>query len=282
MSSADTPWRTAAVLGRPIGHSLSPFLHRRWLVMTGAQGDYTALEVDEKAFDRFCAHAGRIGFVGANVTAPHKARALAAAHTAEPLARRLGAANLLGFARDGSIHARNTDVEGFSFALACHVGDLSPAEANVVILGAGGVVPAVLEALRQWGAHRVLVAARRPERAAALGQYRGSVEAAPLAQAAQLVSAADLLINALPAAAFQDEAVRTGLATLPATAHALDLSYRRQGPTAFQAALAQTGRKAPDGLAMLIGQARPSFEAFFDIPAPHDPGLAEALGREGL
>ena len=103
----------AGVFGWPIKHSKSPRLHGYWLKKYGISGSYEHLEAAPEAFDRHVRKLVKDGWRGANVTLPHKEAALAIADSASDIALAIGAANTLIFQDDGTIHADNTDGEGF-------------------------------------------------------------------------------------------------------------------------------------------------------------------------
>jgi shikimate dehydrogenase len=248
----------AGVVGWPIGHSLSPKIHGAWIAAAGLDAIYEAHSAEgEAAFDTLIA-LGRAGTLrGLNVTAPWKLRALAAADGASSTAARAGSANLLTF-QGGRVHADSTDGAGVLEALAEQAPDLNLKGARVVLLGAGGASRAAAAALIDAGATVGVVnrsADRVRELAAALGV---------LHQTTDDLGDADLMINALPV----DPGVE--VQTLKPGAVVMDMTYRPLA-TPLLAAAAARGLTTVDGLAMLIGQARPSFQAFFGVaPLPID------------
>jgi shikimate dehydrogenase len=137
-----------AVLGFPVGHSRSPSMHNAAFAELGMAGEwsYAAIEVSP---DELAERAGAMpgeGFVGANVTVPHKEAALALADEISETAREIGAANTLSF-EGGSVRADNTDGDGLLRALPS-----SPAGKRALVLGAGGAARAVVWALLREGA----------------------------------------------------------------------------------------------------------------------------------
>src|SRR5215471_19483685 len=109
--------RLAGVIGWPIAHSLSPRLHAHWLMESRIHGFYLPLAVRREDFGEVCRALAKSGFVGVNVTVPHKESALALAHDADIPAQQAGAANLLLFAGNGRVEARNTDSYGLASSL---------------------------------------------------------------------------------------------------------------------------------------------------------------------
>lgn len=258
----------AGVAGNPIGHSLSPAIHRAWIAAAELDADYRPFEpADAADFDRLL-DSGRAGELrGLNVSAPFKEQALVRADLASRTASACGSANLLLF-EDGRLRADSTDGAGLVAALSEQAPDLRLPSCRAVVLGAGGAARAAVAALRDAGAS-VVVINRTRSRAEALAADLGAAVGGP-----EALVAADLVVNALSAAPDID------LTTLPPGAVLMDMTYRPL-ETAFLAAGRARGLAAVDGLAMLIGQARPSFEALFGVPPPPVDVRAVALAAMG-
>ena len=254
----------AGVAGQPIAHSLSPLIHTAWIAAAGLDADYRAFgPPDAAAFDALVAE-GRAGRLrGLNVTAPFKEQALAHADRIGEAARACGSANLLLF-EEGEVAADSTDGAGLLAALQEQAPDLELPDASVVVLGAGGAARAAVAALTAAGA-RVGVLNRTAVRAEALVAEVGGMVVGPGAP-----GGAALVVNAL--------SVRPDLdvAALRADAVLMDMTYRPL-MTDFLTAGRARGLTVVDGLAMLIGQARPSFRALFGIEPPDVDVRAMAL-----
>ena len=247
--------RIAGVAGRPIGQSLSPLIHGAWIAAAGLDARYEAFEpADEDAFAALVDQVRTGELAGLNVTAPFKEAAFALADAVSDTARRCGSANLL-VRRDGGLWGDSTDGRGLLAALSEQAPGLDLSGAPVVVLGAGGAARAAVAALIEAGAD-VVVVNRSPDRAEALSADLGASVGG-----AETVRDARLIVNAL---SVQPELDMT---TLRADAVLMDMTYRPV-VTPFLAAGRARGLTAVDGLAMLIGQARPSFEAFFGIVPP--------------
>lgn len=141
----------AGVIGHPVAHSKSPRLHGYWLRTLGLPGHYVPLDVDPADLEQVLRALPKAGFVGANVTIPHKEAAFALAKDASETAARLGAANTLIFQPDGSVYADNTDGYGFITNLRQSAPDWDPASGPAAVFGAGGASRAVIDALLQAG-----------------------------------------------------------------------------------------------------------------------------------
>ncbi len=259
----------AGVAGQPIAHSLSPLIHAAWIAAAGLDADYRAFgPADAAEFAALVAdvRAGRLR--GLNVTAPFKEQALALADEVAPTARACGSANLLVF-DNGQVRADSTDGRGLMAGLAEQAPNLDVRGRPVVVLGAGGAARAAVAALAAEGAE-VGVLNRTRTRAEALAADLGAavVEADALDEAV-------LVVNALSVGPGID------LSRLRDTAVLMDMTYRPLA-TPFLAGGRGRGLATVDGLAMLVGQARPSFRAIFGQEPPdidvRTPALA-ALGE---
>lgn len=258
----------AGVAGQPIAHSLSPLLHSAWIEAAGLDATYEAFgPADEAGFAALVGEvrAGRLR--GLNVTSPFKERALALADEVSATARDCGSANLLVF-EGGRLIADSTDGRGLMGALAEQAPGLDVAGRSAVILGAGGAARAAATALRDAGAS-VGILNRTRARAEALASDLGVsvVDADALNELA-------LVVNALSVRPEID------LAVLPAEAVVMDMTYRPL-ITPFLAEARARGLTIVDGLAMLIGQAVPSFETFFGQTPPVVDVRAKALAVLG-
>lgn len=258
----------AGVAGQPIAHSLSPVIHGAWIAAAGLDADYRAFgPADEAGFGALVAEGRGGGLRGLNVTAPFKAAALALADAVSDTARQCGSANLLLF-EAGRVRADSTDGAGLMAALAEQAPGLDAAGAPVLVLGAGGAARAAAAALKAAGGE-VGVLNRTEARAEALGADLG-VRVATTAD----LSRAALVVNALSIRPDID------VDALRLDAVLMDMTYRPL-TTPFLQAGRDRGLVTVDGLAMLIGQARPSFEALFGTPPPPVDVRALALAALG-
>src|SRR6202023_1276522 len=143
--TAVTKAPAACLIGWPAAHSRSPLIHHYWLRTLGVEGGYNIEAVPPEGFAEFVLHLSTHGFVGANVTIPHKERALALTKP-DARARAVGAANTLWY-EGGELRSTNTDIEGFVSNLdACAPG--WDAATDALVLGAGGASRAVARGLK--------------------------------------------------------------------------------------------------------------------------------------
>ncbi|CAN5226307.1 shikimate dehydrogenase [soil metagenome] len=252
----------AAVLGQPVGHSLSPVLHRAALAALGlADWRYDAIECDADRLPAFLAGLDP-GWVGLSLTMPLKRAALEVASSASDLARSVGAANTLLPSLNGW-HAENTDVVGICAALAdAGVGSVSEA----VVLGAGGTAQAALAALAQLGCSRPRVLVRDPARAVELMAAAGRLGVSPvLGPWPARGGTCEVVISMVPAGA----ADALALGPWPAGGVLLDVVYV-PWPTPLAVAAAAAGVQVVGGLPVLPHQARAQVQLFTGRPAPRD------------
>lgn len=265
----------AAVLGKPIGHSLSPVIHNAGYAAAGLDGwTYTAVECAESELAGLVA--GLDGsWHGLSLTMPLKEVALAVADRVDPVAAALGAANTL-VPRLGGWYATNTDAPGMVDALR-HAGVAGAAK--VAVLGAGGTARAALAAAATLGAGEVTVYARRPEAVRALGPVASAVgvrlRRGELANV-WMAAAADVVISTLPAGVADDFDIdwRAGTVLFDAIYH--------PWPTPLAAGAAKAGLPIVSGLDLLLAQAVHQFELFTGVPAPVDAmrGALDAAAHE--
>src|SRR5260370_10295181 len=169
--TAEGKGRAACLIGWPAAHSRSPLIHHYWLRKLGIAGGDNIEAVPTEGFAEFVLHVSTHGFVGANVTIPHKERALILSKPDER-ASAVGAANTLWY-EGGELRATNTDIEGFINNLdACAPG--WDAATDALVLGAGGSARAVVFGLIDRGINRVHLANRTLEQARALGDQFGA------------------------------------------------------------------------------------------------------------
>jgi shikimate dehydrogenase len=261
---ADPAAPRLGVLGWPVAHSRSPAMQNAALAAAGlSHWRYQLLPVPPELFEETVRALPALGFVGANVTIPHKPAALALADTASARAQAIGAANTLVFRADGTIWADNTDGPGLIQALSARGFD--PAGRPVQVLGAGGTARAAVWALVDAGA-RVAVWNRTPERAAALCAELGGRAVSEPGPGDLLVQTTS--IGLTPHSDLPDfSALADTLDGLGSFEMAVDFVYSHGGGALLGAAQSQ-GVAVIDGLELLVRQGALAFELFTGQPAP--------------
>jgi shikimate dehydrogenase len=252
--------RAACLIGWPAAHSRSPLIHHYWLRMLGIEGGYNIEAVPPEGFAEFVLHLSTHGFVGANVTIPHKERALALTRP-DARARAVGAANTLWY-EGGVLCSTNTDIEGFVNNLdACAPG--WDGAGNALVLGAGGSARAVVFGLIERGVRRVHVANRTIDRARALADQLGkAVHPVSWDAVAEWLPGTDLLVNTTSLGMHGQPALELDVGRLPPRAVVADLVYVPLATPLLAAARAR-GLETADGLGMLLHQAVRGFELWF-------------------
>jgi shikimate dehydrogenase len=257
---AVTKPRAACLIGWPAAHSRSPLIHHYWLRTLGIEGGYVIEAVPPEEFQDFVFRLSLRGFVGANVTIPHKERALALSKP-DARARAVGAANTLWY-EDGELCSTNTDVEGFINNLDACAPGWDRAE-DALVLGAGGSSRAVVFGLLERGIKRVRLANRTMERARALaGQFGAAVDPVAWEAIEALLPRAGLVVNTTSLGMRGQPPLELDVGLLPSQAVVADLVYVPLETPLLAAARAR-GLKTADGLGMLLHQAVRGFELWF-------------------
>ncbi len=250
----------ACLIGWPAAHSRSPLIHHYWLRTLGIAGGYVIEAVPPDDLRDFVLRLSLRGFVGANVTIPHKESVLALS-APDARASAVGAANTLWF-EAGELRSTNTDVEGFINNLdACAPGWDEAEEA--LVLGAGGSSRAVIFGLRERGIRRIHLANRTLARAEALAsQFGPNVHPVRWEAIDEVLPRARLLVNTTSLGMKGQPSLDIELARLPLAAVVADLVYVPLVTPLLAAAQAR-GLKTADGLGMLLHQAVRGFELWF-------------------
>jgi shikimate dehydrogenase len=258
--TAEAKARAACLIGWPAAHSRSPLIHHYWLRKLGIAGGYNIEAVPPEGFAEFVLHLSTHGFVGANVTIPHKERALILSKP-DARASAVGAANTLWY-EGGELRSTNTDIEGFINNLdTCAPGWGTASEA--LVLGAGGAARAVVFGLIERGIKRVHLANRTVGRARALAdQFGASVDPVSWDAIRDRLPRAGLLVNTTSLGMHGQPPLEVDVGLLPPHAVVADLVYVPLQTPLLSAARAR-GLKSADGLGMLLHQAVRGFELWF-------------------
>jgi shikimate dehydrogenase len=267
----------AGVIGSPVAHSLSPRLHGYWLKRYGIKGHYIPMDIAQADLRATLQTLPRLGFVGLNVTLPHKETVLSLADIVTDRAALIGAANTLIFRKDGKIFADNTDGSGFIANLRQGAPKWSPASGPAVVFGAGGAARAVVAALIEVGAPEIRLTNRTRARADALrSDFGAKVTVLDWVQAGNVLDDAMTVVNTTSLGMVGKPDFKVPLDDLNARAVVTDLVYNPLR-TAFLSQAEEAGCTVVDGLGMLLHQAAPGFERWFGTRPDVDAATREAV-----
>lgn len=262
--------KAVCVIAWPAGHSRSPLIHNYWIKQHKLDAEYRREAVPPDKFAEFVTHLHEHGYIGANITVPHKEPALKLSEPDER-ARAVGAANALWY-KDGRLRSTNTDVEGFLANLDAITPGWDRGLSTAVVLGAGGGARAVVYALVTREVGRIYVINRTKEKAQALRKKFGSaVQVAGWDETTGLLGDAGLLVNTTTLGMVGQPPLDFNL-RCPASMVVADIVYAPL-VTGLLASARARGLRSADGLGMLLHQAVRGFELWFGIRPEVTPEL---------
>ena len=273
-----TAKRAACIVGWPVKHSRSPKLHGYWIERYRIDGEYRMEEVRPEDFPSFLENLAANGYVGCNVTIPHKEAAFALSQTDER-ARAVGAANTL-YLDGGRLRSTNTDVEGFIGALDAAAPGWAARTKAALVLGAGGGGRGVVYGLIERGIATIHVVNRSYDKAVALRDRFGSrVHPARWEDIAMLLPQVQLLAQTTSLGMKGQPELSIDLGAMPAGSVVSDIVYvPLKTPLLEQAE--RRGFKTSNGLDMLLHQAVRGFELWFGVRPQVTDELRELLVRD--
>jgi shikimate dehydrogenase len=251
----------ACVVGYPARHSRSPMLHGYWIKRYGLDADYRAEEIPPEEIREFLTSLAAHGYVGCNVTMPHKDIAF---ELSEPDERAIavGAANTL-WLENGRLRSTNTDIEGFLGALDAAAPGWDQRTSEAIVLGAGGAGRAVVYGLIERGINAIHLVNRTVEKSEAMLERFGKrVIPATWDQLPELLAGARLLANATSLGMHDQPPLEIDIAGMADGAVVSDIVYVPLTTPLLAAANAR-GLATSNGLDMLLHQAVRGFELWF-------------------
>ncbi len=273
----NSPIPLAGVIGSPVAHSRSPTLHGYWLKKHGLAGHFVPLDVAANDLGEVLQAMPRMGFVGANVTIPHKERVLEYVDHITDRATLIGAVNTLAFRGDGSIIGDNTDGYGFIENLRQGAPDWDAGAGPAVVLGAGGAARAVVASLLDAGVPEILVSNRTQVRAEQLREDFGArLKVIDWVQAGNILEQARTVVNTTSLGMQGKPELRVPLDGLTAGTVVTDLVYAPLQTKLLKVA-SEKGCITVDGLGMLLHQAVPGFERWFGQRPVVDDATRQAV-----
>lgn len=266
-----------AVLGSPVAHSKSPLLHGFWLKQFGIQGHYVPIDVMAADLEQVLQTLPKMGFVGANVTLPHKEKILSIADQISDRAALIGAANTLVFQPDGKLYADNTDGYGFIENIRQHAPNWQAKDGPALVLGAGGAARAIVSALLEAGAPEVRISNRTRARADQIkSDFGGRVGVVDWVKAGAEIEYAHTLVNTTSLGMTGKSALTISLDKLNPETLVTDIVYSPLETELLRAARSK-GCRVVDGLGMLIHQAVPGFQRWFGQKPVVDQAIRDIL-----
>jgi shikimate dehydrogenase len=267
----------AGVIGQPVSHSRSPALHGHWLKRYDIQGYYIPMEVAQADLAQVLGALPKMGFVGLNVTIPHKEAVLHLADIVSDRAALIGAANTLQFRKDGKLHADNTDGYRFLENLRQGAPGWQANAAPAAVFGAGGASRAIIASLLDAGCPEIRLSNRTKTRAESLrSEFGKRVEVVDWVQAGNMLDGAMTVVNTTSLGMVGKPDFRIPLDALSPRAIVTDLVYNPL-ETPFLAHAKRNGCTVIDGLGMLLHQAAPGFERWFGVKPEVDDDLRQAV-----
>ncbi len=277
MSQAKIP--LAGVIGSPIAHSKSPQLHGHWLKTHGIPGYYIPMDVAADDLANVLKTLPKMGFVGVNITVPHKELALELADLVTDRATLIGAANTLIFRKDGKIHADNTDGYGFIQNLRQNAPDWNPKSGPAAVLGAGGAARAIVASLLDVGVPEILISNRTRVRAEALqSEFGKRIQVVDWVQVGNMLEEAVTVVNTTSLGMLGKPPLRVPLDGLRKGTLVTDIVYAPL-KTRLLIEAEKAGCVTVDGLGMLLHQAVPAFERWFGVRPTVDSATRAAALR---
>ena len=263
----------AAVIGSPIGQSLSPDLHNYWLVKNNLKGYYIPLNVNLQMLEKTINLLPKLGFKGANVTIPHKTNVLSMVDKLTDRATMIGAVNTLHFNSSGQITGDNTDAYGFIENIKQKQPHWDPKKGPALVYGAGGAARAIVWALLHEGVPEVRISNRTKTKAISLSDILGAkVKVIDWTNVDSQLEEVLTLVNTTSLGMIGNARFSPNISKINSQALVVDLVYNPLKTDLLKTAKSM-GLKTVDGLGMLLHQGVPGFEKWFGV----QPKVTEEL-----
>jgi shikimate dehydrogenase len=267
----------AAVMGFPVMHSRSPLLHNYWFKHYKLAGTYVPLAIRPEGLTAALRALAPLGFAGTNLTIPHKEAALAVVDEVDVTARRMGAISCVVVRPDGSLSGSNNDGYGFIHNILQQQPDWRADAGPIVVIGAGGGARAVVYSLAERGAREIRLCNRTAARAQTLAEeFGGPIVPLPWEERHAALADAAMLVNTTSQGMVGQPPLDLSLDRLPVSALVTDIVYIPL-ETPLLATARRRGNRTVDGLGMLLHQARPAWQAWFNLDVEVTPELRKAV-----
>jgi shikimate dehydrogenase len=275
-------FRKACIMGHPVAQSRSPMIHNHWLKALALPGLYDRQDLKPEDFADFVGDLSRHGYVGGNVTVPHKEAAFLACSRLDDAAQAIGAVNTL-WLEGGVLCGGNSDCAGFINHLDASAPDWQVADCRALVLGAGGAARAAVYALTQRGV-KVAIVNRHVDRALSLALHfdpgaTGQVSGHAPGELAKLLPSADLLVNCTSMGMAGKPALDVDFSPLRSSAVVYDIVYVPLETDLLRWARTR-GNPCVDGLGMLLQQAGYGFSKWFGVSPEPSTELRELIAAD--
>lgn len=258
------PLKKAFVIGWPIKHSRSPLIHNYWIEKYGIAGHYEKLAVSPEELTSFLNTFDKLGYVGGNITVPHKEQSFKTIEKSDEVASRIGACNTV-WTDCGKMHSANTDGYGFLANLDHQQSGWDDNNNVAMVLGAGGASRAIIDALLQRKFETVYIANRTIQRANDLVKLFGQrCKAIDIDKIPCTLGQTNFLVNTTSLGMSGQPELNISLDALPMESVVTDIVYTPL-KTKLLLQAEQRGNRIIDGLGMLLHQAVPGFEKWFGV-----------------
>ncbi len=271
--------KIAAVIGDPVSQSLSPYLQNYWLKKYQIDGIYIPLKVSIDEFTDFIKTLPNLGFIGCNITIPHKETALKSCNFISKAAKQIGAVNTITINNEGKIFGDNSDHFGFIQNIKTTQPNFDFKGKKVLLLGAGGAARAIVFGLIQEGVAEIIIANRNSQRAETIREdfkLTGNIQTISWQDRNRNLSQYDLLINSTSLGMVGKEELEIDLSDLKKSALVSDIVYK---PLMTKLLLQAEKQNNPivNGIGMLIYQGSIGFEKWFGIKPDDELLLVEKM-----
>ena len=284
----------ACVIGSPIKHSLSPVIHNYWLKKYDIEGSYEAVEVSPENLKDFLLNLPESDYLGCNITVPHKEKAWEIISNSEifedsdsvasQVAKFMKAINTVTINENGRLVVTNTDFLGFARNLIEHAPEFDYNNSICLIIGAGGAARAVAFALASMNVSHMVITNRTIEKSFEIKDLitekfefpEDKFDVVEWKNRIDLVKHCNLIVNTTSLGMVGKDELDLSLENLQDNSLVTDIVYNPLETKLLKSA-ADKGAKAIDGLGMLLHQAAPGFEAWFDKAPEVDKNLREEV-----
>lgn len=264
------------VIGHPIHHSKSPIIHNHWIAEHGLSGEYKAIDIAPENLQSGVQTLIDEGYVGFNVTIPHKQEIFKLCASADDVAKAIGAVNTVVI-KDGQLHGTNTDAFGFIENVRQNTFGIDFAHRPVVVLGAGGAARAIVHGLIEAGAQDIILTNRTIDKAEEIAAVDPDiVRVIPWEKRSAILEGAGFLANTTALGMTGKAALEIDLSALPQEAAVCDIVYAPL-MTELLVQAQRNGNQIVTGIGMLLHQARPAFEKWFGVLPDVTPELEKKV-----